>query len=421
MNKLYLLCIFTITVSLAQDQPAEPPVTNYDYIVKFILNMDESKVPYYIVNGIYSNRFEGNITVDDVIDLYRIRQLSLDQANLVLNSLDATTSTVFSEVAFEIILKELRLDFTTYYTNVFLTSFGTTGEPLRRFLETLDIDLAAFTSAIVLGMGDPLDVVKRGNFTNLEPALKEIGKTPNDLYKASVNTFADAAVKLQLPEFVEILKKHGLTEAKALSLWNTIGIDVRDIYLNQDFNKLLLETNMDLRKEVVGVLIGDNRIVTDINVGLFLKQAKQISRIQATTLNDTLELKDIKPAYSSFESLAMLDFQSEHNTTHISYGMLNKTVENCTFITLKNDTLVSEEVVPIDKKTHIEIESKITSDYVIPGSPLVCDHKVYGLARENGRSSGIVVLDNFKEVTSNANILSSCLVLAFISIISMIL
>nr|CAI5862176.1 unnamed protein product [Callosobruchus analis] len=421
MSNLYLLCIFTVTLSLGQDQPSEPPVTNYDYIVKFILNMDESKVPYYIVNGIYSNRFEGNITVDDVIDLYRIRQLSLDQAKLVLNSLDVRTSTVFSEDTFEMIMKELKLDFITFYTNVFLTTFGTTGEPLRRFLEILDIDLTAFTSAIVLGIGDPLDVVKGGNFTNLEPALKEIGKTPNDLYKASMNTFADAAIKLPLREFVTILNKNGLTEAKALSLWNTIGIDIRDIYLNQDFNKLLLETNMDLRKEVVGVLIGDNRIVTDINVGLFLKQAKQISRIQATTLNNTVELKDIKPAHSSFESMAVLDFQSEHNTSHISYGMLDKTVENCTFITLRNDTLVSEIVIPVDKKTHIEIESKTASDYVIPGSPLVCDHKVYGLARESGHSSGVIVLDNFREITSNANILSSCLVLSFVGIISMIL
>nr|CAI5818766.1 unnamed protein product [Callosobruchus analis] len=155
--------------------------------------MDESKVPYYIVNGIYSNRFEGNITVDDVIDLYRIRQLSLDQAKLVLNSLDVRTSTVFSEDTFEMIMKELKLDFITFYTNVFLTTF--------------DIDLTAFTSAIVLGIGDPLDVVKGGNFTNLEPALKEIGKTPNDLYKASMNTFADAAIKLPLREFVTILNK----------------------------------------------------------------------------------------------------------------------------------------------------------------------------------------------------------------------
>ncbi|CAH1967477.1 unnamed protein product [Acanthoscelides obtectus] len=419
MYRLSILCIFTIAISWAQ-QPLEPPITSYDYIVKFTINMDENKVPYYIVNGIY-NRFEGNVTVDDVIQLYRIRQLSLNQAKLVLNSMDVPTDTVFSGDTFETVLKDLRLDFTTFYSNVFLLSFGTSGEPLRIFLETLDIDLPAFTSSIVLGMGDPLDVIKQGNFSNLEPALNEIGKTPNDLYKASMNTFADAAVKLSLREFVEILKKNGLTEAKALILWNTIGIDVRDIYLNQDFNKLLLETNMDLRKDVVGVLIGNNSIVTDINVGIFLKEAKQISRIEAKPLNDTLELKDIKPAYSSFESLAVLNFQSEHNTSYISYGMLNGKEENCTFITLRNDTIVTEIVTPVDKKTHVEIESKMPSEYVIPGSPLVCDDKVYGLARDNGHSSGIVILDNFREITSGTNMLSSCLVVLIIGIINMIL
>ncbi|CAH1099564.1 unnamed protein product [Psylliodes chrysocephalus] len=384
----------------------EPTPVTYEYVIRLIFGLENEKVSTFLLDTIFNN--SNNITTTDIISLYSLDYLTLSSTNDILKELHYKPSKALSIDGLEKYLSDFGIDFKDLYKAVFITHLKLTGFPLRNFFIDLGVNIEDFANAIYFGEPDPFEVFKKGNFSekNLDTALEKLSKTKDDLFEACKIEILNNVRSKSTEEFLNILKTHNFDRVEAMNLWKYLELDLESVERVTVFADLLDQIKFNLENTSYLGILSANKVAINKEIYKNIKEKMELSKIFAQSIydNTTVELKEEKPYY---ENIVTLSLETDNFTTFIQVATTNKDLEHCQIITLENDTLISQYVEKVTNKNDtLEVSREdfnITS--LIPGSPLICDNKVYGLAKEINNDE--IVFDAFIVDSGAINIVFS--------------
>lgn len=411
MKLLFLICLIQVnsihsipsevTTFSTTSLPASAGTTGiYDYLVQIAFNLVEEKIPEYLVNIIYD---QSPVTTRDIVTLYRLETIDRTTTLDFLWKLNISIETVFSVDSLDKFLTELKIDFKGFYNTVIINKLNVTGIPLRDLLTTLNIDTYNFSTGMAYGDPDPYEEFKKGNYTyeTLVSALEKTNKTLDDLFEACRDMFVTQALTLDSKHIVSSLGKYGFGKRKALDLWRVLGLTMENVYAVSSLKNLLDEFEKKLNNVPnLGVRTAMNGITINKKVYDTWNSDDPIQPY-AEFVSSKFRLKIIDEVDTELDNIillraAVLESQVEH-TAYIAKGIATGNIKNCQFITLDRNVIVTINVTDaVNNASYIQIPKGNITDLVL-GSPLVCNGRVYGLAREI--SGDEIVLDSFSGVT----------------------
>ncbi|KAJ8924172.1 hypothetical protein NQ315_006956 [Exocentrus adspersus] len=377
----------------------ETPPT-YDYIVQIGFNLDEENVPEYLVNLVYTEASSKTITTDDIFSLYGLKTIDRTTTLNFLEKLGFSTEKVFSLDGFDKFLTELRVDFKEFYNRVIIERLNITGNPLRDVLVALNIDINNFSMGMAYGEPNPYDEFRKGNYTN-EAVLSALGKadrTLDELFVACRDEFVGKALTFTPERIVEILVRYDFGKDAGLSLWNALGLTMEDVYAVPRFKQLLNELNRELNKvPCLGVLTGTTNISINRKVYETWSNDENVVQPYAESVTRKFILQVLEKEGTEWDNIFLFRAKAvepyDGDIPSISIGYMKEDIQNCKFVTLENETIVTTDVANAHRHgNHMHIP-KGNATSLIPGSPLICDKKLFALAREI--SGDDIILDTF--------------------------
>ncbi|XP_057669922.1 uncharacterized protein LOC130902107 [Diorhabda carinulata] len=401
---LVLIPLVSTQTTIATNQVTENiivstlPEETFEYIIKLVFGLENEKVPSYLVNWIYEN--SNDVTPNDIISLYSINNWNLSTTTRVLEELGYNPHHFFSVDGLENILMELKLDFKNFYDTIFFRKLGVSGIQLRNFLKNLDINTNDFSNAMTYGEGDPLEIFKKGNFSeeNFQNGLQDMDKSKEELFEACKEEILLSVSTKTTNEIITVLNKYGFNKEKALKLWNFTNINIEDVNNIVVFSDLLDEFKFNLDNiTYLGIFINKSIAINQI-VLENIKNNMRLCKLFAQKLSDynaTVEIMNMPKSYN--QQIVTLPVVNRDNFT-TNPAEISATItdlHNCTFITVENDAPIYQKVQNIvinDLNLQVNLDLLNISKLVL-GSPLICDNKVYGLAKNV--EDGNVVFDTF--------------------------
>lgn len=373
------------------------PEENFEYIIKLVFGLENEKVPEYLVNWIYEN--SNDVTPSDIIALYSIGNVNLSTTTRILEELGYNPYNFFGVVGLENILMDLKLDFKNFYNTIFFNTLNVTGIELRNFLQKLDINTNDFSNAMTYGEGNPLEIFKKGNFSegNVQNGLQDINKTKEELFEACKEEILLSVATKTTTEMITILNKYNFDNKKALQLWNFTKINIEDVNNITVFSNLLVDLKFSLDNiTYLGIFINKsiaiNEIVLD-NIENHLRLCKLFAQ-KLTKNNATVEIINTPTLYNK-QIIILPTVNSNNFTNPAEISTTTTDLYNCTFVTVENGTFTYQQVQKVvinDLRLQISSEFLNISELIL-GSPLICDNKVYGLAKDI--DEGNVIFDTF--------------------------
>ncbi|XP_072388501.1 uncharacterized protein [Diabrotica undecimpunctata] len=394
--------------------PAIPE--KYEYIVKLLFGLENEKIPEFIVHAIYDGNFT---TPADLIMLYDIGNISLARTVEVLQKLKYNPSNVLSMKGVETILDDLNVRFKNFYNTIFLEKLNISGVHLRNFLQALNINTAEFSEAMTYGDEDPLVIFKKGNFsaTSFQNALNIINATEDEFYSVCRDEIFRIVISgNSTSDVLSNLKTYKFDQREALQLWkimNLTGENVENVPVFAD----LLTSLEDSLKDTTYLGVVTSNVQVGINEGVYddIKDKMKLAKLYAQSIynNNTAALISEK---SDFTDLVTFKVQNHNFTKYAQIATTKKDLTNCVFVTVNNGTVISTKI-EIARYRDSEIRVELNLTQLIQGSPLICDNKVYGLAKEI--DDGDIIFDTFKvnsdKSAVDTNVLSTYLaILCFV-------
>ncbi|CAG9857419.1 unnamed protein product [Phyllotreta striolata] len=359
------------------------PEETFEYLVKFVFGLETEKIPGYLLDTIFNG--SANTTTEDMIALYGLQNVNLSATVEVLERLRYDTSRIFSIDGLSVYLSQFRVGFKDFYNSVLMGNLGITGLPLRNFLVAFGVRTGDFSDAMTFGEPDPWEVFKRGTFneTTLEMALGAINRTRNELFEACRDHALDIVRSKSRREFLEILKSHNFDRVEAKNLWDIMELDVENVENVTAFKDLLDNIKLTLENSTfLGVLTG-KRVAVNKDVYSSIKEELELSKMYAQSPydNTTVEVTIDKPHYKDIVTFSL---EEDNFTTFIEAATSDRNLDNCVFVTLENEAVVHRQVESaVKEEDGFEVEAgDLNITDLMPGSPLVCGNKVYGLAKE---------------------------------------
>ncbi|KAG5895535.1 hypothetical protein JTB14_010679 [Gonioctena quinquepunctata] len=379
--------------STTDPTPQSPP--NYDYLVKLLFNIQETKVPAFLIDTIYTNSSAKSIAVNDVLQLFGIGNLSLPSTTDALTALDIQPEKVLSMTGLETFLNELNINFREFYTQIFSVKLNISGIALRNFIIALSIDEKEFSSAMSYNDPDPLEEFKKGNFSraSLESALNGTGNTVEDLFVACREELFFKARNLETEEVVGILTRYNFAQTQVNKLWKYLNLTMNDVYNISVFSNILEDTIVKLNENsYLGVVLSQRSIAINKKVYETWK-GQTISKMFAQTIDNSSTLKiEEKLLSPDFDNIVILKTNGTYdNSSIVQWAATAEDLKNCIFITLENDSVIMENIE--DAKNvypYFEVRSNVSRTDLVLGSPLVCQNIVYGLAREVQEMNSVI-------------------------------
>ncbi|XP_028138415.1 uncharacterized protein LOC114332837 [Diabrotica virgifera virgifera] len=431
------LAVLLFIVSVAWCQPTSVPVNQtsppvqsttsttvppsipekYEYIVKLLFGLENEKIPEFIVKAIYDANFA---TPADLIMLYDVGNISLAQTVEVLQKLKYDPSNVLSMKGLETILDDLNVKFKNFYNTIFLEKLNISGVQLRNFLQALNINTAEFSEAMTYGDEDPLVIFKKGNFSsaNFQKALNTINETEEKFYSVCrQEIFQIVITQNSTSDVLSNLKKYHFDQREALQLWKIMNVTEENVESVPVFADLLTSLEDSLKDTTyLGVITSNTQVGINEAVYDDIKDKLKMAKLYAQSIYNNNNTVALVPEKSEFTDLVTFKVQNHNFTEHAQIATTKKDLTNCLFVTVNNGTVISTKVdVARYRDSEIKVELNLTQ--LIQGSPLICDKKVYGLAKEI--DEGDIVFDTFNvdsdKSSVSTNVLSTCLaILCFV-------
>lgn len=377
------------TVTRMEEIPKE-----YDFIVKIEMEIKDESLPEYAVNEIY----RGIIPINDIIDVCKIQLLTLKDTENLLKKLRYDPKKVMNVESFEAITQHLNISFGTTYKVLIDKLNG--GRQVKEFLESLGFNLEEFALAYTIGDDQrSWELVKQADFskTSLSNALLKLGKNVDDLFVACRDLLIESAL-ISGTDAAVILKKFNVEQNKFLLFWKLQNITRDNLWKAASFNKSLEDLRLSLKNPTMwGVLTDSKRVATNKIIIEMMQRHLWIGNIVATSISSSSALSLIPYKYKVLDNVLLVGYEEKHKLPRISYKVSkDHNLKNCQYVTIFNGTFLTENVIPSSiKNNSIEIECshELSAKELIIGSPLLCDSKVYGLARKI--ESNRIIFDTF--------------------------
>ncbi|KAJ8955663.1 hypothetical protein NQ318_008532 [Aromia moschata] len=396
---------FTTISSSSTESPSVPVKPTYDFVVEIGFNLNEDKMPEYIVDIIYDNSTEKSITVDDILSLYELKTIELDNIIEVFDSLGIQSQNVFSLDGFDKFLTETRLDFKEFYNKVIIGRLNITGYPLRDLLVALEIDINTFSMSMAYGDPDPYEVFKKGNFTKeaVDTALEKAGTTLEELFLACRDEFLSKATDINTENIIGSLLKYNFDKVKALKLWNVLYLNMENVYRVPAFKQLLSDLSRELNQNpLLGVLTSPNNITINRKAYETWRSEKDIVTLYVESISHKFILQITDTVDTELDNILILksiaiEPYDEVALPYVEIGKSSGELVNCKFVTVLNGTLLINDVAVVTNHgTYLQMPKNNITE-LIPGSPLICHEKLYGIAREI--KSAEIILDAFSGIS----------------------
>lgn len=365
------------------------------YLFKLSALIDDSKVPAYLTNLIQNEPSKSNISSDDILTLYGLKNITLEQFENLLTNLNISASTVLSQVGFEIFMNELGLDFSTIYRDL-SDKLNLTSSNKITFLDYLGVDARSLIIEVEFG-NSSYEIFKKGNLSNeaFINAISVINKTTEQFFEVILANVVNGVIQRTPEEILRILKRYEGNLNKLTLLWNLVNVDLEVPHQIAVFEKLFIKMTSKIDGySPLGILTDNNQITTNkAVVELFQEQP---IKINAQYIGDNTTWNVSYKQNSSWADIMVLTLDN-CQLTNVSYAVIASDkidLQDCVFFSINNGTLIYENVSTTQNNgVTLVFNSTIFKSDVPVGSPLVCDNKVYGLAKNI--SSGIVTLNSF--------------------------
>ncbi|CAG9764456.1 unnamed protein product [Ceutorhynchus assimilis] len=418
---LALLSLSTFNYAVAQDEQQD--VIDQDYLVQLLFSISEARLPNYLVDVIYNRPVQKGISVDAVLGLYQIRNVSLNTTQSILNELDITQSRVFSINGFNYTLETFNWTFTNFY-NTLVSRINLSGLPLRNALRQLNIDDAQFSAGIAYGDPDPWQEFIRGNFTqvNMELACAEAGITLEQLWQGVRDLFILNLETFQIEDFIRLLLNHDITQRHALIIWSAIPVTLEHVYSLHLYNDIIGNFSERLNNQTsLGVITSLQGMVTHRAIHDLFKEERELLIIQAQTLLTRTILTVGNINDTIYRNLVVLELSQDvsPNLTVIPVTNRNADVTNCDYVTFQNNNILTVNVPTANFTNETYVIPTSVINNVVPGSALVCNQTVHALVR--GVVGDAIVADAFSNYVVPAPPSSGNSLLAGIHIIVTVL
>lgn len=366
------------------------------YLFKLTALIDDSKVPAYLTDLIRNEPSKSNITSDDILTLYGLKNISLEKFVNLLTNLNISASAVLSQVGFEIFMNELGLDFSTIYRDLSDKLILTSSDKIT-FLDYLGVDARTLIIEVEFG-NSSYEIFKRGNLSSeaFINAIGVINKTTEQFFEVVLANVVNGVIQRTPEEILGILKRYEKNMNKLSQLWNLVNVAPEVPHQIEDFEKLFMEMASKIDGySPLGILTDMNQIITNKAV-VDLFQAQPV-KINAQYVGDNTTWNVSYKQNASWTDIMVLTVDNLQLLSNVSYAVLASDkidLQNCVFFSINNGTLIYENVHTTQNNGDtLVFNSTIFKSYVPLGSPLVCDNKVYGLA--TNISTGIVTLNSF--------------------------
>ncbi|XP_050306181.1 uncharacterized protein LOC126743231 [Anthonomus grandis grandis] len=393
-----LLSLATLTVVQTQEASL-----SQDYLTRILLNISEARIPNYLINVIYDRPVEKSISAQAVLTLYQANTTNLTFAEHVLQSWNVSNSQVFSINGFYYTMNLFNWTFTNFY-NTAINRLGLSGAPLRNGLVALNINVNEFSAGIAYGEPDPWQEFIKGNFSreNLEVACSAAGITLEALWEVVRDLFINDLITFQVEDFVRLLLNHNIQKQHALIMWNSIPITLEHVYSIPLYSEIISNFSSRVSQQnALGVLISNRDVVVHRTLQEFFEAERELLDIHAETVITRTSLLIGEVNTTIYNNLVVLRHNVDTpftNLTAITVASENSNLTNCSYVTFQNNNVMTVNV-PLaiyDNDSYILPRSVVQN--VIPGSALVCNVTVYGLAR--GAENGHIVVDPFSDFVS---------------------
>lgn len=393
-----------VTTSSTTSSPTTTEIIDiYDYIVLIGFNLVEDKVPEYLLNIIYNQTSAEIVTTQDILTLYGLETVNRTTTFDFMRKLNISLELVFSLDGLDKFLTELSIDFKEFYNIVIMNNLEISGSSLKDVLTTLNVDSSTFSEGIAYGDPDPYQEFKKGNYTyeTVVAALEKANKTLDDLFDACRDEFVAKALTFDSNSVLSSLGKYGFGKSKALALWRVLGLSMENVHTVPSAKKILDDFKEELnRVPNLGVRTAVNTITINKRVYDTWNDDEDLIQPYAQPVSGKFVLQIVDKLDTELNNIILLRAAAldppVSKGTYIEKGTAKGDVKNCQFITLDNSSIVTIDVVnAVDNASYIHIPKGNITNLVL-GSPLVCNTKVYGLAREI--SGDEIVLDSFSGV-----------------------
>lgn len=370
---------------------------NLDFIHKIQFILKEEKIIPYVKEEVYQNYEKHNITTEDLIELWKLRDYNLKELTKLMDIPE-----VFLDLtSFRLILGAANLTFNQYYETI---RKNISNNQLKEILDILNLNQAKFASNIAFGTENEIyEVLNEGVYT--WDKFEEINnKTGIDIATVSRNLILDQFSMKNVQSVLADMQKLPLINKNIYDkAWNEMVNSTQDIFKVVNIRKIVDNIHENLTANVIlGVAINEHEII-----------------LHKKTLNNLEKLFDIIQVYSE----SVLTHQILDNSTLMIMGTLrntsslycntslidkidimdsieNETIWNCTYI----DKDIIERNVTVMNITMYNVEVTVDDGVIFNlGNPLICDEKLVGLAVIDRTSENIITFDTFFKMADQPN------------------
>lgn len=387
-----------LTTNGTSEGPSSTPqdlLDNFDFIVQWKYEMDEKRVPNYVITNIYEKKLPMKVSFQ--IYLAKIKDMNMENTTNMFTELGYEPSQIFSIDNLGLALRLFNMTFKTFYQKL-----SNQFHFAKESLEAVGIDPVQFSYANTFGTDEEAwKSFKQGNFSkeSLQSALSAVNATLEDLFEFCKLEFIENFNNVNDEQLVGILGDNILAKETALGLWGLLNVTKEDISKIESVNALLVNfTGYLSNLKPWGVVVDSKRVAKNNEVVIREEEIKDFTNAQVTTLNSSLAVNITKES-SVANSIHFFSYISNVNLSTISYDFAQNHLSNCHYFTSRNGSFykINTSSPTVDER-YINIPTDIGQEEFILGSPLLCAAKVYGLARS--LESGKMTFDKFPSATS---------------------
>ncbi|XP_044746744.1 uncharacterized protein LOC123308230 [Coccinella septempunctata] len=369
-------------------------VTTLDFILKLQFILDEERIIPYLREEIYQNYEKHNITTNDLVDLWKLRDSDVKDLLRILD----IPEILLNLGTFRQILGVANLTLNEYYTEI---RKNITNQNLMEILQILDIDRSNFSAAIAFGTEDQLfDVLDKGDYT-----WDKFGKIDNqtgfDIPRVTKNLILDQLMGRNISNVAIDVQKLPLVNKNLYErIWYKMNISTYDIYKIPSIKRIVDNIHEEITENVTfGIAVSEHEIIMHKRILHSLEKVMGIITIYGESrrsIYDNLTLVE-----GSLRNTASL--WSNHSISdkiEIMDKITNLTSLNCTYI----DNDMNERNVTLINVSQQNITVTIDDAVVFNiGNPLICNGKLIGLAAENVTDESVILFDAFFKPVEESN------------------
>lgn len=407
VKSISVIVLVCIGASLAQDVTVTPSDSYQETSVVPPIPLNISsfvRIKFYLSeNGslrlaselVAKNITTYNITIRDIIEVTQLDKFNFSQISVLLDKFDLTSADLCNFDTLEFVFKQLNISILAVYQQL-KNSLADPRNDIPKVLEILGIDSVQFNNIIAYGTDDELfSFLKAQNITaeSVQKVYETFGKTPSDTYEF-IKGFVFAKVgDYDLQLVIDYLNNRGISANQFQEVLIAAGVNKEDFYRAESFRKAFLDfVDVINQKEYLGIVLNPFQVTTVKSVQNRWNSLKEYADIFVENVdNNPIIVQQIAPFDNDCTYgpilLSVNIRAAENNTSAITDGDDFEEIDQCTYVTLFNDTFLISEEVRVSQTTTQNIVAQFTNSSIFKiGSPLFCKRMLYGLAEQKKES-----------------------------------